>query len=533
MINLQWVRIRTDIELWDTTTGEILSTLKGNMSVLALEFSPDGTRLASAGMSSDSKVTLQIWDIESREQLWNAEGKESTSNKPFTGWVNALAFSPGGKMLASGGTDKIVQLWDSATGKPIATFTGHTNGITALTFSPDNRTLASGSADGTVQFWNIKTQNPLPIHITGHTMRVETATFFKDNTTLATVTHDGVINLWDVKTSQKTDTKILRKTDLYFRPDQDRKHQYWLSTAAFSSDGTKIICTGVEGNRLFSGSANTAYIPDQSVRLSDVRTGHDLQTMAAAGGASSATFSPDGKTVAFGDSDKILVWNTETDENFNISLDMLSVDTSHLDQNDIDKLSDQHKSEISALKPNISALVFSPSGEKLISGTKGGKVQMWDAKTGVPLARLFVGEVPTIEGTPPNIHFAYQEHIRTLAFSPNGNLIAIASNKRIHLLRLLAGHKHTLLKEITHSAEALVFSPDNTFLIIGRNNSKIELWNLETKDKPAILDGHTATVQTLVFSPDGKTLVSIGQDGTILVWDWDEILKSSNREENK
>ena len=63
------------------------------------------------------------------------------------------------------------------------------------------------------------------------------------------------------------------------------------------------------------------------------------------------------------------------------------------------------------------------------------------------------------------------------------------------------------------SAETLVFSPDNTMLVIGLNGGEIELWDTETGDKLTILDGHTATVQTLVFSPDDKTLMSTGQDG--------------------
>ncbi|MDE0635287.1 MAG: sigma-70 family RNA polymerase sigma factor [Candidatus Poribacteria bacterium] len=518
------VGTETKIELWDTTTGKILSTLKGNMSLLTLEFSPDGTRVASAGKSSDNTVTLQLWDTES---------KESTLLHKHKRWVNALAFSPDGKMLASGGTDKTVQLWDSATGEPLTTFTGHSSGINALTFSPDNRTLASGSADGTVRFWNIKTGDPLPTRIYQHTMEVEAVTFFKDNATLASVAYDGVVSLWDVKTLQKIDTKTLRKTDFYHKEDQDREYQDWLSAAAFSPDGTKIVSAGVKGNRLFSDYAMAEYTEDQLVRLSDVRTGHELQTLAKEGGSSFVTFSPDGKTVAFANFGKIRVWNTETDETFDISLDMLSLDISHLDQNDIDKLSDQRKSEISALKPGISALVFSPDGEKLISGTHGGKAQMWDVKTGVPLARLFEGKEPIVEGIPPNIHITYQEHIRTLAFSPNGNLIAIANNKRTHLLRLLAGHKHSLLKEIPHSAYALVFSPNNTLLVIGLRNGAIELWDVETWDKLTTLDGHSGAVGTLVFSPDGKTLVSTGQDGTILLWDWDEVLKGSNREKNK
>ncbi len=387
----------TKIELWDTTTGEMLSTLKGNMRVLALEFSPDGTRLASAGRSSDNTVTLQLWDTES---------KESILLHKHTGWVNALAFSPNGEMLASGGSDKTVQLWDIATAEPLTTFTGHSSGINALAFSPDNHILASGSADGTVQFWNIKTGNSLPIRITGHTMRVEAAAFF-DNTTVATVAHDGVVSLWDVKTSQEIETRTLQITDFYHKGDQDREYQDWLLAAAFSPDGTKIISAGVKGNRL-PDSSMAEYTHDRLIRLSDVRMGHELQTLPVAGGASFATFSPDGETVASDVSGNIHVWNTETGETFDISLDMLSIDVSHLDQNDINKIPDNIRSEISAFKPDINALVFSPDGKKLVSGALGGKVEVWDAKTGVSLARVFEGEGALVEGIPPDIMVKYK-----------------------------------------------------------------------------------------------------------------------------
>lgn len=511
-------------ELWDTTTGEILATLKGNRRVFDLKFSPDGTQLAFAGEDGYKTVKLQVWDTKS---------KESTLLNKHTGWVYALAFSPDGKMLASGGSDMTVQLWDITIGEPLTTFTGHNSGINALTFSPDNRTLASGSADGTIQFWNVKTGNSLPTRITEHTMSVETATFFKDNTTLVTVAHDGIVSLWDVETSQRIDTKTLRKTDFYHKGDQDREFQVWLSTSAFSPDGTKIVSAGAKGNRL-PDSSRSEYTEDRLIRLSDVMTGHELQTLATDNGSASLTFSPDGKTVAFGDSGKIRLWNTETGETLDIALDILSLDTSHFNQDEIDKMPDHIRTQISEYIPEIDALVFSPNGNKLISATRGGKVEMWDAKTGTSLVRLFEGKGLKIEGTPLDISIACQEQIQSLAFSPDGNLLVVASTETV---RLLINHEHTHFKEkevlISPAASpaTLVFSPDNTMLVIGLHGGRIELWHLETEDKLITLEGHTATVHTLVFSPDGKTLVSTGNDGTILLWDWDEVLKGSSEKE--
>ena len=72
-----------------------------------------------------------------------------------TGLVDSVAFSPDGKLLASGSGDKTVRLWDAKTGEPIQTLTGHTEEVTSVVFSPDGSLLASGSKDMTVRLWKV------------------------------------------------------------------------------------------------------------------------------------------------------------------------------------------------------------------------------------------------------------------------------------------------------------------------------------------------------------------------------------------
>ena len=481
--------------------------LEKNNHILALEFSPDGTKLASG--SKDK--TVRLWNTDTNEEL-------AILHK-HTGWINALAFASDGKRLASGSTDKTVNLWDTDTGELIATFTGHLNGIVALSFSPDGSTLASGSADGIIKFWNIETKDLLPINITEHTQWVKAVSFLKDSSTLVSVAFNGIINFWDLKTLQKTGS-------------QNTGHRDLLRSSVFSPDGTKLASVGARATMFFragqGGTAVSSLMPDRQVRLTDVGTGNELATLnethvgVTPAGASMA-FSPDEKTVAFGGKGKIHLWNTETGTRLDIPV---------LDEHNVNRNGDLAPPQgemILRQMPEIAALVFSPDGKKLVSGTGGGKVQMWDAATGVELAPFLQGQdmekARKRDPAKMSITVRYRDSITTLAFSSDGRMLAVGSEQKI---RLLGSRKQPRLKDVPRGTKSLAFSPDNTVLLSGLRNGSIELWDMTTGEKITTLNGHTSIIETLVFSPDGKTLVSAGQDGTILVWDWNEAIKNTS-----
>ena len=269
------------IKLWDVATGTSTAILEGHLFPLTpgekylggeipVAFSSDGTILACGGPDN----TVKLWEV--------ATGTNALTLYGHTDRVYTVAFSPDGTMLASGGSDNTVKLWEVATGTNAATLYGHTDPINSVAFSPDGGILASGSWDNEIKLWEVATGTNTAT-LPGHTSWVWSVAFSPDGTMLASGSFDKTVKLWDIATETNTATFS--------------DHTGVVRTVAFSADGTTIASTS----------------DDSTVKLWNVTTkgkiatlkGHKAETYSAA-------FSPDGTTLASGSNDgTVLLWDLQ------------------------------------------------------------------------------------------------------------------------------------------------------------------------------------------------------------------------------
>jgi dipeptidyl aminopeptidase/acylaminoacyl peptidase len=177
--------------LFDPATGEVIRSVRGHRHMaVSLAFSPDGKLLATGGYQSDGDIRL--WDVTTGKE----QGVITTG-----AIVPALAFSPDGKVLAGGQGDGRLVLWDVATGKELRALKGATDSTAVVTFSPDGRLLA---AAGPVEKDSKRTYEArLWDARTGELLRswedtAPSLAFTPDGRALATLGKDGAVRLWEL-----------------------------------------------------------------------------------------------------------------------------------------------------------------------------------------------------------------------------------------------------------------------------------------------------------------------------------------------
>ena len=461
--------VNSAVQLWDTASGAVRALPGGSGGAREVVFSADGRRLATASIDR----VVRVWDLPAGTRR-DLEGADV---------VSRMAFAPDGERLLAAELNGIRE-WTLASGAGrVLPFPRQR--FIAVAFSPDGGTVAAAGFDGPIFLLDAGSGEVASLQ--GHQNTVTDLQFSPDGRLLASTARDHTVRVWRLPERRGRIVGQVTGAAYFpvFSPD---------GSALAAGDGAGVIriwplaggpARTLAGHRepvfdveLAPGGALLAsQSKDRTVRLWDLASGRSrvVATTAAWVDYGRIRFSPDGRFMA-------------------CSLDLQTL-----------------------------AVIDTASGARVCTFTGAGYNLAHDfAPDGAAIAFTFDEEVRLrdLAGCAERTLYRHDGGRFSFAvkFSPDGSLLASASDDGTVGLYDVASGQARRLRGHTGDVFSVVFSPDGRILASGGADQTVRLWDV-AGGTARVLRGHQMLVAQVAFSPDGRTVASSSLDRTIRLWD--------------
>jgi WD40 repeat protein len=402
--------------------------------IRSLAFSPNGRILASG----DQEGVVKLWDLDSKRELFSL-------NPPPGSYVTDLAFNASSELLATACKSGVITVWRTATGKKVLTIATTQQVDPILAFSGDDQMLASADHYGSVQVWDAKTGKSLQAWKL-HAAPVRDLVFSPDSQRLASVDRDGVVKSWNLTTWRPEDMKVQAKggAPLHFGPKGELF--YWKQQGNLLS-----LFNSRTGRRV-----STVQIPFPGWSFADYASKPGWLALAG---------------------------------------------VSHLV---VKRPADKGKPRVILTHGEVTALALDPTGTWLASADRN--------RIRLRQVRADLEHQVVIRGTwiPHLCHPALADVI-SLHFDRREVVVWDPLGSKGE--RTFKGHQGT----VNHMA----VSPDGQFLVTGSTDKTVRVWKLSTGKEVAVLHGHRQSVHRVVPTGNPRYLASLDRQ-RLIVWDVDK-----------
>lgn len=487
------------------------------------EFSPDGRLVVSGG--SDRQAT--IWNVFSGE----------VTGEPLRhdGNVNTVCFSPDGKRVLTASADGTARIWEVAGTRELCRAPQHRGEVLAAAFSPDGLRFCTAGADGTVRICDAKTGRELVPALQHGGAAVRHAAFSPDGRLLVTVAGQAA-RLWSTDSGAPAG------------PHSELRHDgQQVLTAAFDNTGSRLVTGGTDNLARLWDVASGRQLGDtrkhdQSVIFAcfspdgtRVATASDdgLARVWKVAGSESAihdlrhrsrvnhlSFSPDGRYLATGCYDNTaVVWNIATGRPFSHSLEA---------------------------NGDIRRARFSPDGRYVLTVSSSGAIRMWHPLEAFRMPKPMHGseslfskarsadgklEVSSADGVTLQIQDAKTGKpigpdfrpggvVRAALFNQNGSRLLTMNNNGYGQIWEPATGRRNPDRLLTHGSAVVcgAFSLDGRLVATGSSDDTARVWDVATGEPRTPYMRHDGTVSQVVFSPDCHFLLTASEDGNARLW---------------